>query len=249
VIVITGPGRSGTSLLAMLYREMGFDPGGGWKPDVHAGLEATRFAQVNDELATALGTVASPRRGPRRGRSLDRLRALGNRRLPESASTRVNSVLGSVRYRSQDLMDWPNFDLVVSEFGERLRTLAATAQVVKDPRFCWTLRAWLASGAPISAVVLALRPLDAMVESRVHAGMIPDEGRTWAKDNFAYGIGLVMSAVVEYRVPFEVLRFPDFLDDPRDLYERLPLPQPRTWEAFHDAFVSVCDSSLVHDRR
>ena len=138
---------------------------------------------------------------------------------------------------------------MVTEFGETLRMLAAETQVVKDPRFCWTLQTWLASGASIGAVVLALRPLDAMVESRVRAGMIPEQARTWAKSNFAYGIGLAMAAAVEYRVPIEILRFPDFLDQPRDLYERLPLPEERSWEEFHAAFVKVHDASLVHDRR
>jgi hypothetical protein len=146
-------------------------------------------------------------------------------------------------------MDWSGLDAVVTEFGETLRTLAAETQVAKDPRFCWTLQAWLASGASISAVVLALRPLDAMVESRVRAGMIPDIARAWAKNNYAYGIGLALAAAVEHRVPIEVLRFPDFLDHPRDLYERLPLPEKRTWEEFHAAFVKLHDPSLVHDRR
>jgi hypothetical protein len=235
----------------MLYRELGFDPGGGWKPDIHAGLEAGPFARINDELASALETVAAPRRGPRRLRFLDRLSVLSARRLPDSADERVNSALATLRYRRNtlDVMNWARLDAVVTEFGETLRMLAAETQVVKDPRFCWTLQTWLASGASIGAVVLALRPLDAMVESRVRAGMIPEQARTWAKSNFAYGIGLAMAAAVEYRVPIEILRFPDFLDQPRDLYERLPLPEERSWEEFHAAFVKVHDASLVHDRR
>jgi len=156
-----------------------------------------------------------------------------------------------LRYRRNtlDLMDWSRLDAVVEERGEALRTLSLQTTVVKDPRFCWTLPAWLASGASISAVVLALRPLDAVVESRVRAGMIPDESGVWAKNNFAYGIGLAMAAASEYRVPVVVVRFPDFLDQPEDLYERLPLPEERTWEEFHAAFVKVHDASLVHDRR
>jgi len=243
VIVISGPGRSGTSFLALLYRELGFDPGGRWDPRVRAGLEA-RFPAYNRDLAAALGVSPGRRRGPRWVRWL-------GRQLPESSFTRVKALLTRVRYRRStvDLMDWSRLDAVAAEFGETLRALGAETVVAKDPRFCWTLHAWLAAGAPVSAVVLALRPLDAMVESRVRAGMLPAIARTWAKNNYAYGIGLVMAAAVEYRVPVEVVRFPDFLDQPRDLYERLPLPEARTWEAFHAAFVKVRDESLVHDRR
>ena len=146
-------------------------------------------------------------------------------------------------------MDWSKLSLVVAERGEELRDLAAKTQVVKDPRFCWTLCAWLASGASIDSVVLPLRPLDAMVESRIRAGMVSQASRTWAQNNFAYGIGLLMAAMVEYNVPLTLLRFPDFLSDSRELYERLPLPEPRTWEESQGAFNKVHDPSLVHDRR
>ena len=37
MIVITGPGRGGTSLIASLYRELGFDQGGEWFDDTNAG--------------------------------------------------------------------------------------------------------------------------------------------------------------------------------------------------------------------
>jgi len=251
VIVITGPGRSGTSFLALLYRELGFDPGGTWMAQTNAGLEAGQYARINTEMASELGTVVAPRGGARSFRSLERLGRASERRLPPGIGPRVSSALRGVRYRRNtlDLMDWTKLDGVVARYGERLKSLSQETEVVKDPRFCWTLQAWLAGGASISAVVLALRPLDAMVESRVRAGMIPEESGIWAKNSFAYGIGLVMAAVSEYRVPMTVLRFPDFLNDPEDLHRRLPLPEERSWDEFHDAFVTVHDASLVHDRR
>jgi hypothetical protein len=251
VIVITGPGRSGTSFLALLYRELGFDPGGTWMAHTNAGLESGPYARVNTEMASDLGTVVAPRRGTRSFRSLERLGRVSERRLPPRIGPRVSVALTSLRYRRNmlDLMDWTKLDSVVARYGERLQSLSRETEVVKDPRFCWTLQAWLAAGASISAVVLALRPLDAMVESRVRAGMIPEESGTWAKNNFAYGIGLVTAAVSEYRVPLAVLRFPDFLNDPLDLHRRLPLPEERSWDEFHAAFVKVHDASLVHDRR
>ena len=47
MIVITGPGRSGTSLIAQLYRELGFDPGGDWIPEYNAGYEHHDIVQAN----------------------------------------------------------------------------------------------------------------------------------------------------------------------------------------------------------
>jgi hypothetical protein len=248
VIVITGPGRSGTSFLAALYRELGFDPGGGWNPEAQAGLERGSFIRANMELADALGVVAAPEKGPR---FLSRLSSGADHRLPPTLAKPVQQVFTTLRYHrtAVDLGTASDLDDVVTRFGERLRSLASDAQVAKDPRFCWTLQAWLASGAPISAVVVALRPLDAMVDSRIRAGMLQPEARGWAKSNFTYGIGLVMSAATEYRVPTVLLRFPDFLDEPRQLYERLPLPEERTWSAFEEAFAKVHDASLVHDHR
>jgi hypothetical protein len=63
MIIITGPGRAGTTFLAMLYRELGFDPGGRWNPLFNAGMEAREFRQLNSQLNETLGTVGEPRRG------------------------------------------------------------------------------------------------------------------------------------------------------------------------------------------
>lgn len=249
MIVITGPGRCGTSFLASLYRSLGFDPKGRrWNAEANAGFEWGQCIKTNLEVAQALGPVPEPEPGPR-SRIFRPLASLSGR-LPDGSGKRVNMVLDALRYRRNtlDLVNWSELDDVVAHYGDRMRQLSSEVDVVKDPRFCWTLQAWLASGASISAVVLAVRPLGAMVESRVKAGMLSPKGREWAMNNFAFGTGLAMSAVIEHRVPLTVLRFPDFMDDPRDLYERLPLPEERSWESFQDAFHQVHDDSLVHDR-
>jgi hypothetical protein len=251
VIVVTGPGRSGTTLLASLYRELGFDPGGRWTPAVRAGLEDREVVTLNLAVARALGVSIRERRG---GRVLEALgglvRASDGRVTPALRRPLVAAVDGMRYWRSTpDLMDWRALEPTAERFGEQMRALAATRAVVKDPRFCFTLRAWLAAGAPVEAVVFTVRPLDAMADSRVRVGMYSRRARDWARHNYCYGIGLLTTAVAEHRVALTTLRFPDFVKDPGYLYDVLPLPQPRTADEFQRAFSAVVDPSLVHDER
>ncbi|MEX2395071.1 MAG: hypothetical protein WD826_11395 [Actinomycetota bacterium] len=60
MIVISGPGRSGTSFLAALYRELGFDPGGGWRDDIRAGLEAADVVEINSMLCAEINAPVGP---------------------------------------------------------------------------------------------------------------------------------------------------------------------------------------------
>jgi hypothetical protein len=254
VIVVTGPGRTGTSFLARLYGELGFDPGGRWEPAVNAGLEAGDAVQMNLLLAEELGVSFRERRG---GRALEAVgsllrKSLGYGPLPVRRARRaVAIVVDSLRYRSAspNLMRWDLLEAVAERHGEELRALAKQRQVVKGPQFCWTIHAWLASQAPIESIVLTVRPLDAMAESRVRVGMYSRRAREWAKHNYCYGIGLVLTAAAQHRVPVTMLRFPDFLDDPDQLYSQLPLPEPRSVEEFRRAFAAVHEPSLVHDQR
>lgn len=259
MIVVTGPGRSGTSLVASLYRELGFDPGGPWRPNDNAGLEDSAFVKANEDLLAALGTtVALGRRAPRgrwgrRGGRVDGSLSTDVSRIPGWLSEPLARSVDWSRYKRWPLraLDWSKLDSVTREYGERLRTMCDAVEVVKDPRFCWTLPAWFASGAPISAVVLSLRDLDAVVDSRISAfgHLVGEHGRGWAKNDFAYGIGLAVATACEHRVRLEILRFPDFLDDPGALYGRLPLPRQVSSEDFERAFEKVRDRSLVHDDR
>jgi len=60
VIVITGPGRSGTSFIANLYQNLGFDPGGGWEDHKRAGLEERDIVKMNTKLCEELGAPVGP---------------------------------------------------------------------------------------------------------------------------------------------------------------------------------------------
>lgn len=237
MIVVTGPGRTGTSLLAKLYRQLGFEPGGSFDPSVRAGLEQRDVRTLNLEVARCLGVSIRERRGGLLVRTADRL-------IPKTAVDRMRYL------RSRpDLMVFDRVDQVAARFGDQMRSLASSWKVVKDPRFCFTLGAWLAAGAPVEAVVFTIRPLDAMADSRVRAGMYEPRARSWARHNYAYGTGLLMTAAAEHRVPVVTLRYPDFTEEPERLYEALPLPEARSWEQFSAAYSSVFDPSLVSDRR
>lgn len=50
MLIITGPGRSGTSLLAQFCKELGFDPGGEWHDGVNAGMEFPVVVRINDAI-------------------------------------------------------------------------------------------------------------------------------------------------------------------------------------------------------
>ena len=230
MIVITGPGRSGTSLLARLYGELGFDPGGHWEPAVNAGFEDREVVTMNLELAEAMGVSIRERRGGRTLRALGKVVRASDGRVSPALRRPVVGAVDSLRYTrsTPDLMDWSSVGDVAERYGERLRSMASARQVVKDPRFCFTLRAWMAAGAPIEAVVFTIRALDAMADSRVRVGMYRQRARDWARHNYAYGTGLLLTATAEYRLPVSTLRFPDFLADPDALYAALPMPEPRT---------------------
>ncbi|MGH9920902.1 MAG: hypothetical protein ACRD6W_18795 [Nitrososphaerales archaeon] len=251
MIVVTGPGRSGTSLLARLYKELGFDPGGWWQSEVNAGFEHKDVWALNVKVARSLGVSAGERRGGRLLEGAGYFVGKSEGHVSERIRRPIARAVDVVRYlRSQpDLMDFEHVDRVALRYGAQMRALAKDLPVVKDPQFCFTLHAWLAAGAPVEAVVLTLRPLDALADSRVRANMYMGRARDWARHNYCYGLGLLLTATAENRVPVSMLRFPDFLADPDELRRNLPMPEARTPEEFERAFCSVYDPSLVHDHR
>jgi hypothetical protein len=50
MLVITGPGRSGTSMLGQFCCRLGFNPGGEWCDAIDAGMEHPRVAAINAAL-------------------------------------------------------------------------------------------------------------------------------------------------------------------------------------------------------
>lgn len=215
MIVITGPGRSGTSFLADLYRKLKFDPGGGWDKNIRAGLEEAAVVDVNTRICKDLRAPVGP---------------------PPKAA------LGEQR--------WDLVGELADRYGDELRSLASEREVVKDPRFVWTLRVWLEAKAPIDHVVLTFRRVDDVIGSAQYAGMgQPKENVeqvNTSRSTIIFRMGSALTAVAEYRTPHSLLWFPDYLSDPEGLYENLVFPREVEKGKFLKAFKKTVNPDHVH---
>jgi hypothetical protein len=278
VIIITGVGRSGTSLVARLYSELGIDPGGAWDPAINAGFEDQEVVRVNRAIMLELGVglpvdpdlaerrlttlddggleahdIAHPGEGllDRRGVKLltrpvpGPLRRAGRRAGERAASALRRRLHGGLRGDASALE--PGAIAAVAERrGEALRSLARDRELVKDPRFAWTLGVWALAGAEIDYVVVCTRDVDAIVDSRVAAGHYPPARREDVKAALERGLRLCLESLHGHALPHSVVRFPEVLDGADALFAAMPLPAGVTREHFDAAFARVVDPALVH---
>jgi hypothetical protein len=254
VIIITGQGRSGTSLVASLYKELGFDPGGVWQGEVNAGFEDEDIVRANGDLIGELQvSMYSDRLTAERLRRRDPgIEQFGvgrvRRYIGAGFELLARRTLGRVG-DDLNLVPWDQWERATEKYGPRFVELSRTHAVAKDPRFCWTLGAWAKAGAQIDHVLVCVRNIDAMVQSRMKAQHVMFRTPSAAKNSFIYGLGLCMTAIYDYRLPHDIVQFPDFLQDPERLYDVLRFPAPVDKAAFLEAFNRVARADLVHDRR
>ncbi len=255
MIVVTGPGRGGTSFISRLYTELGFDTGGEWFESTNSGAEHPDVVRANGLIIQDLGlsVMASKEAGERVRRDAPEL--VGDAST-STLRTRIRGIVDAAALKALgrsgeqlELVAWERYDDVVRKYGSDLVAIARSHEVVKDPRFCWTPDAWARSGAPIEHVLFCVRNVDAMVESRVKAGHILFKSRGTAKNSFIYGMGLCLAALHDHRIPYDIIRFPDFLDDPSRLYETMRYPRPIALDGFMTAFTALARPDLIHDRR
>jgi hypothetical protein len=257
VIIVTGPGRSGTSVLAQLYQQLGFDPGGRWHPSVNAGFEHREFWNLNNELAVGVGAtmlkpqppVARPPKPPpptgyrriARGVKRRAVRALSPPPEPVPVPTTSKpNVNGRVR-----MIDWSLIPAVVDEHGKEMVRLAEKTPFVKDPRFIWTLPIWLAAGAEIEHVTITTRAMEDMVASR-HAAGQSNFNAIELRNTLTYGLGIVSATVYESGLSHSFIRFPDFLHDIDGLYAELKFPSPVDPAVFRETATKLFDPDQVH---
>jgi hypothetical protein len=241
VIIVTGPGRSGTSVLAQLYQQLGFDPGGQWIPSVNAGFEHGDFWRLNNKLARDVGsTMLKLRPPPPSAESAS-----------ESASDPAVDGGGEAPKRKGNpngrlrMIDWDRVPAVIAEYGEEMVRLSKQTPFVKDPRFTWTLPLWIAAGAEIEHVTITTRAMDDMIASR-HAAGHSRFNAVELRNNFTYGLGVVSAAVADSGLSHSFIRFPDFLRDLDGLYAALRFPSPIAIEHFRTVAERVFDRGQVH---
>lgn len=248
MIVITGPGRSGTSILAQLYKELGFDPGGEWVADIHGGLEPPDIVDVNERILDAVGV--SPMGAPGGGRA--RIRHAGKALVPMRHQASLRRALRRLPWMGAaqpSLMRWENLTETAARFTPELARLAGRYTVTKDPRFFWTLPVWAEANAPIEHVLVSIRDLDATVKSRGRMDSLRFHGESGARNSIAYGLGLTLFALEDHHIPYSLVRFPDFLTDPDTVLTAARFPQPVDEARFREVFREIVRPELVHDPR
>jgi len=247
MIIITGPGRSGTSVVARMYQQLGFDPGGTWFDDVEAGLESADVVDINERIIDLLGMTHLGAPSGFRRRIVRAGKWLIPRPLREPVRTRIASRAPLLSSAAPGMLRWDRFEAVVDRIRPDLEAIAGRHQVVKDPRFCWTLGVWAASGVAIEHVTICVRRLESMVQSRDRARHLRYRSPEAAKNGFVYATGLAVTAVNDYRLPHAIIRFPDFVDSPESLFVALRFPEPTTRAEFDAVFNRVVRPELVHE--
>jgi hypothetical protein len=248
MIIITGPGRSGTSVLAQLYKELGFDPGGEWFTEIQGGLEPPEVVEVNEEILEALGL--SPMGAPGGGRR--RVRRAGKAMIPPRYRAWLRYALRRMPWMGSSqpsLMRWEDLDQTVAEFAPRLHAIAQRYRVTKDPRFFWTLPVWAAAQVPIDHVLISIRNLDATVKSRARMDSLRFHGESGARNSVIYGLGLTLYGLEDHGIPYSLVRFPDFLTEPETLFQAARFPEPVDRDRFSEVFQGLARPELVHDHR
>ena len=257
--MITGTGRSGTSLLARIYQELGFDPtigGGGWEPSINGGLEDIEIGALNTRIINDLGmrspiyrlsdyVRASLRATSRQSSSVPRTKPGTSGRA--SLQSRIfRKVLMRTAGRRIYLLQWDRVAAVAARHGDAIRELSHTREVVKDPRFCQTLSVWAAAGADISHVVVSVRSVEATAQRLLDNGSLPWWAEQQASNHVAYRLGLLLTSLHDHRLNHTFLRFPDFLNEPEVVFDALRFPRPVEPEAFFTVFQAVRDPHAVH---
>jgi hypothetical protein len=258
MIVITGPGRSGTSLLARIYQELGFDPtigGGGWEPSINGGLEDIEIGDLNTRIIEELGMRSPVHRVADRARGIRRA-APRRSSVPRSGSATYDRVsLGSwilgrllmkTAGRQIHLLQWDRVDAVVARHGDAIRELSRAREVVKDPQFCQTLWVWAAAGADISHVIVSVRSVEATAKRLLDSGHLPSWAEQQARNHVVYRLGLVLAALHDHRLSHAFLRFPDFLNEPEVLFDALRFPRPVDRDTLLEVFEAIRDPDAVH---
>jgi len=155
MIIVTGSGRSGTSAVARVLHESGISMGrdllGPTEFNARGYYEERDVVAMNDRILAGCGL--RPADGSLSRLHLTLMRALGSTRLPAARRKTAS--------RAEVLT-------IAARYGEAMQGLGANVPSsggLKDPRFCWTLEAWLPYFSKEPRVIVCLRSPEAIAAS------------------------------------------------------------------------------------
>ncbi len=211
--------------------------------DHRAGFEADDVLSINSSIADELGvSIFAPLL-----HVPSAMHKMAKPLVPVWLRERIRS--RQIPFLSRDRVDciqWDCFQEVVERYRDQVVDISQRRPVAKDPQFCFTLAVWAEAGVRIDHVFLCIRDVDASVRSRRDLG-ITGHSEDAAKNLLMYGFGASVLVAETYGIKYTVLRFPDFVDYPEDLYDRLIFPEPVPPPQFRDVFQRVVRRELVHN--
>jgi len=189
VIIITGLGRCGTSLLAKFFHEMEFNLGNqiSWNEDMRAGYEFAPAYAINRDLYT---DFIDP------GKDID-------------LDERIDCPYwGYASYRER-IFRFDKDDIPERHQGGKI-------EVIKDPRFTWSpllIRSWRKVRSDLK-LIICHRNTQEIWMSRKYLGekyYDPKHERMLNPDIYKIDFNDFLTEVMRLDIPFELLFFPNFL--------------------------------------
>jgi hypothetical protein len=227
VIIITGVGRSGTSLVARLYSELGVDPGGTWDPSINAGLEDPGVVRLNRAIMLELGV----------GLPVD----------PDLAELKLTTLddggleAHDLAYPGEGLIDRPAVKLVTRPLPGPLRRAARR----RGERAAAALRRRLHGG--LRSASAALEPAVVAAAAERHGDALREmaRGRELAKDpRFAWTLGVWAIAGAEIEYVLLCTRDVDAIVDSRVAAGHYPPARREDLKAALERGLELCLESL-----
>jgi hypothetical protein len=107
--------------------------------------------------------------------------------------------------------------------GKAMATLAAAATAGwKDPRFCWTLEAWLEVLAPPPRIIVCLRsPAEVIASTLRYYGLAGDEPERAAAHTWRVEYERLLEVIAEYRLDAVCVEYASLLSDREATLARL----------------------------
>ncbi len=246
MVVITGTGRSGTTLLARLYQELGYNVGGGeeWWDEADAGLEP---ADVNELNLGIMRQLALPSGFPGKAFAAKIWRFI-NKLIPKGAKRGVTETIRNSRIVRNNLIlnRYSDISKVAEQHKDEIISISKKYEVAKSPTFARALPVWIEAGADIDHVIISARDVESVTKSQERAGFLRYDSFDMGCNHYALLAGMCLSTVVKYDVSFTIMQFPKFVEDHSHLYENLFLSKGESFKNIDNTFSEIADLNKVN---